>query len=160
MSETFENLINDNQRKIQNIAFSYADQNEREDLIQDILVQLWRSHDQFKGNSASTTWLYRVALNTAITYQRKKISDRKLSQQQPTKNSLNASEQTFKGGHSASHIIEAFSAQLNKIDRAVFVMYVDGLNASEMEAILGTSAGAIKVRINRLKAKFKEQFVD
>jgi RNA polymerase sigma-70 factor (ECF subfamily) len=161
MSESFECLINDNYQRIRNITFSYADYQEREDLTQEILAQLWRSREHFKGDASQSTWLYRIALNTAITYQRKKISDRKLntiSEDSLPKGEQNVSAES--GNYSQEHILESFSAGLNKVDRAVFVMYVDGLNAKQMESILGVKANAIKVRISRLKEKFRLQFVD
>ena len=160
MPESFERLISDNYQRIRNITFSYADYEEREDLSQEIMAQLWRSRKHYKGKSSRSTWLYRVALNTAITYQRKKISDRKLKES--SHNVVNANHHSEPHEHrtlSQTQILESFSASLNKVDRAVFLMYVDGLNAGDMEKILGVKANTLKVRISRLKEKFRTQFV-
>src|SRR5512136_2387472 len=67
----FKEVIAANWRRIQAIARSYARSDECQDLCQDILLQMWRSLDHFAGRAAPATWVYRVALNTAITFRRK-----------------------------------------------------------------------------------------
>src|SRR5512136_2369384 len=68
---TFKDIVAANQRRILAIARSYARGDECQDLCQDILLQMWRGLDHFAGRSAPSTWVYRVALNTAITCRRK-----------------------------------------------------------------------------------------
>ena len=69
----FAQLIKDNQGLIIKVSRLYTNSLEdEEDLFQEIVLQLWRSYDSFKGNSKISTWMYRVALNTAITLFRKK----------------------------------------------------------------------------------------
>jgi len=154
MDIDFNSLISKCENSIRSIARSYSDFNDYEDLLQEILTQLWRSYSNFRGDSKIETWVYRIAINTAITYQRSEIKNRK------GKDASQKSEGTELDGPSQDEILRTFTNSIGKVDRAVLVLYLDGLTANEMESILGIKANAIKVRISRLKTKFKEQFVD
>ncbi len=156
MTIEFESLISKNSKTIRNIARSYTNMYDYEDLMQEILVQLWRSFGNFRGDSKFETWLYRIAINTAVSFQRSEIKERKGKE----KNTLLQSNNASSGGLSHDEILHAFIKELNNIDRAVLMMYIDGLTAIEMESVLGIKSNAIKVRVSRLKAKFSEQFVD
>lgn len=155
MTEDFEALVNTNIHRIRNICRTYADFEETEDLLQEVLEQLWRSHQSFRGNSTIETWLYRITINTAVSYQRKKISLRK-----QTIAARATKEATETQGLSQEEIVVSFSKCLSPVDSAIFVLYVNGLNTQEMEAVLGMSGNAIKVRISRMKTQFRQQFVD
>ena len=156
MSSDFESLIAKKLNTIRNIARSYTNSNEYEDLMQEILTQLWRSFGSFRGDSKIDTWLYRVAINTAVTYQRLEIKERITKE----KSIYLKKDNTISHGLSEAEIFYAFVKELNDVDRAVLMMYLDCLTANEMESVLGITANAIKVRISRLKVKFREQFVD
>jgi RNA polymerase sigma-70 factor (ECF subfamily) len=156
MTIEFESLISKNSKTIRNIARSYTNMYDYEDLMQEILVQLWRSFGSFRGDSKFETWLYRIAINTAVSFQRSEIKERKGKEKNTLLQSINASS----GGLSHDEILQAFIKELNNIDRAVLMMYIDGLTTAEMESVLGIKSNAIKVRVSRLKIKFSEQFVD
>ncbi len=156
MAIDFDSLITENINSIRNIARSYTNFRDSEDLMQEILIQLWRSHGNFRGDSRPETWLYRIAINTAITFQRQEIRNRKGKE----KNRSLRTDGAFSAGLSQEEILQAFVGELNDVDRAVLMMYLDGLTAVEMESVLGVKANAINVRISRLKGKFEEQFVD
>jgi len=155
MTENFDALVSKNIHKLRNICRTYADFEETEDLLQEVLEQLWRSHQSFRGDSSIETWLYRIAINTAVSYQRKKISLRK-----QTTAASRIKEKKEPHGLNQEQIVVTFSKSLSRIDRAIFVLYVNGLNTKEMEAVLGMSGNAIKVRISRMKTQFRQQFVD
>ena len=156
MTTEFESLITKHSNTIRNIARSYTNMYDYEDLMQEILTQLWRSFANFRGDSKLETWLYRIAINTAVTYQRSEIKERKGNEKNTSLHSINASSD----GLSHDEILQGFIKKLNKVDSAVLMMYIDGLTANEMESVLGIKANAVKVRISRLKVKFQEQFVD
>lgn len=156
MKINFDTLLADNLATVRNIARSYTSYFEYEDLMQDICIQLWRSFKTFKGQSKVETWLYRVAINTAITYQRKEIKDRKGKAKM---NSLNRQENTS-DGLSEYEILNNFTEQLNDVDKAVLLMYLDNFSAKQMEAVLGIKDSTIRVRISRLKSNFESQFIE
>ena len=89
MTAEFEALITRHSNTIRSIARSYCSSHELEDLTQDILMQLWRSFSRFRGDSTFETWLYRIAINTAINYQRSEIKTRKGKEQSASTSALN-----------------------------------------------------------------------
>ena len=167
MPQTFETFIKPHISKVQMIAKSYANSGEYQDLSQDIFIQLWKGFESFRGDSQVKTWVYRVALNTAISYQRKKISEKKLGliygsaqRSECSVAELAVADLAVQDGQCQQRIIESFVKTLNKIDRAIFLMYLDGIVTADMEQVLGMKVNAIKVRISRMKTKFSQQFVD
>jgi len=156
MTIEFEALLIKNINTIRNIARSYTNMYDYEDLMQEITTQLWRSYGSFRGDSKFETWLYRIAINTAVTFQRSEIKERKSKE----KNILVPSISSASSGLSHAEILQNFTNELNNVDRAVLMMYIDGLTANEMESVLGITANAIKVRVSRLKVKFKELYID
>jgi RNA polymerase sigma-70 factor (ECF subfamily) len=156
MENRFNTLIANNIGTIRSIARSYTSYFDYEDLLQDICIQLWRSYKSFKGDSKIETWLYRVAINTAITHQRKEIRDRKgtekISSLQPTQSSSD--------GFSEHEILRSFTSQLNDIDKAVLLMYLDDFSAKQMESVLGIKDSTIRVRISRIKSNFEQRFIE
>jgi RNA polymerase sigma-70 factor (ECF subfamily) len=156
MKDSFDILIANNLRTIRSIARSYTSYLDYEDLMQDICVQLWRSFRKFKGESKAETWLYRVAINTAITHQRKEIRNRK------GKEKITALEipHQSSGGLSEQQILQSFTNELGDVDKAVLLMYLDNFSAKQMEGVLGIKENTIRVRVSRLKSKFEQQFIE
>lgn len=152
----FEEVVAENQRRIMAIARSYAPPSERQDLCQEILLQMWKGLDGFRGESGAATWVYRVALNTAITFQRKNSH-----RIEPSASSLDD------GGHDPVApasiatevvILEDFLRLLGKIDRAVFLLYLEDLSYREISDVIGLTENHVGVRINRLKKTFIHRY--
>lgn len=156
MTADFEELVRQNSGRIRRIAMRYADPGEVEDLVQEILLALWRSFAGFRGDSRVETWVYRVALNTALSGVRKKISSRRLDE--IFKGMFR--EQSAPASMDEKDILTDFLNSLNEVDASVLMMMLDGMTPAEMEEVLGTSANAITVRINRIKRKFIDDHVD
>ena len=155
MTDEFRRLIEKNRHKIQRIARNYTFNGQYDDLAQEIHLQIWRSMASFNGQSSIDTWLYRIAINTAITFQRSEIRERKgkaLTEQ--VKSQAKASD-----GQSADEILSLFASQLNSVEIAILSMYIEGLSSSQMAEVLGVKANAVKVRVSRIKQKFEQQFI-
>ena len=131
---------------VRSFAFSKA---EREDLFQEILIQIWRSIPGFKKQSALTTWLYRVSLNTALSWSRKerKYSDSRQSLEQ-NEQLLQVSEKPL---DERIHWLYEEISKLNEIDRSLILLLLDGFSYREMSGILGISESNVGVKINRIK---------
>lgn len=158
MSADFEQLIRHHGARIRRIASRYADSSSVDDLMQEILVRLWRSYPGFRSHAKVETWIYRVALNASMTHVRDSIRERKGQAAMVTQSSSHSPASTATG--SMGDILAGFLTHLGDIDASILMMYLDGLNADEMSAVLGISGNAIGVRINRLKQKFTEMYVD
>lgn len=120
-------------------------------------MRLWRSYPSFRSTAKVETWIYRVALNASMTYIKDSIREREtkaaILAQSPIRPTTAAST-------SMADVLENFLAGLGDIDASILMMYLDGLATDEMAEILGISGNAIGVRINRLKQKFTDTYVD
>ena len=128
-------------------AFTRQDQ---EDLFQELATQVWLSIPGFKGNSAPSTWIYRVALNTAISWSRKELRHR------DKKDSLDGAEAALELANSGMEprlewLYEQI-AQLGEIDRSMALLLLDGFSYQEIADALGMSESNVGVRIHRIKA--------
>lgn len=137
------------------VARSYcSNEFDREDLVQEILAQIWRSLDTYNDAFKVTTWMYRVALNVAISFYRKdksvaykhaEMEDRLLTydmvQESENEESLSA--------------LYAFINELNDIDKAILLMYLEGENQAEIAANLNITISNVSTKISRIKQKLK-----
>ena len=127
---------------------------DKEDLFQQVTLQAWKAYHKFRGDSKFSTWLYRVALNTAITFFRKE-------KQQSFIDSV--SEIPDKQVYSdKEHIEEQTRAmylaigELSKIEKAIVMLYLEDYSYAEISDIIGITANNIAVKMNRIKGKLRE----
>lgn len=157
MPPDFEQLIRQHGARIRRIASRYAASDAVDDLVQDILMRLWRSYPSFRSDAKVETWIYRVALNASMTYVKDSIKEREM---QSAIVARSPSHGTAQAATSMADILASFLALLGDIDASILMMYLDGLTAEEMSGALGIGANAINVRINRLKQMFSDKYVD
>jgi RNA polymerase sigma-70 factor (ECF subfamily) len=125
-----------------------------DDLVQEILLQVWRSLRQFEGRSCASTWFYRVALNTAIGWRRKE--HRRRARQQPlfAEEDFPAIESDSAQQAQQREAVERLYVairQLPKTDAAVVLLDLDDLNYRQMAEILGISESNVGVKLNRAR---------
>jgi RNA polymerase sigma factor (sigma-70 family) len=150
----FEGLLRENELLIYKVcrlyAYSYAD---RQDLFQEIVIQLWKAFPKFNGESKFSTWLYRVAINTAITGLRKQrnfvVSYEPSALPQPIDDNANLEEEQLRQLHRAIN-------QLNQVEKAIVMLYMENKAYDEMEDILGINQGNLRVKMNRIKEKLRQ----
>ncbi|WP_428307359.1 RNA polymerase sigma factor [Lacipirellula sp.] len=131
-----------------------------QDLAQEILLQAWRSLPSFAGKASPATWFYRVALHTALNWQRKDRPRR--SRQQPL---LEVQIIAADGTTSAEQVqqretveqLYAAIRRLPKSDAALVLLYLDGLSYREIADVLGISESNVGVKLNRAKKALSEQ---
>jgi RNA polymerase sigma-70 factor, ECF subfamily len=128
-----------------------------DDLVQDILVRLWRSYPSFRWDSRVETWIYRVALNASMTHVKESMRERARESVLAAWPSPAASPAA---GVNMGDVLESFLARLGDIDASILMMYLDGLTADEMSGVLGIGANAISVRITRLRQKFSDAYIE
>jgi RNA polymerase sigma-70 factor, ECF subfamily len=157
MPPEFEQLIASNHPRIQRIAQRYSRNSSVDDLYQEILIQLWRSFKNFRGDSKVETWVYRVALNTAMTHSRMLF---KQKSHEVAIDTIEHEEESIPADRCQADLLTHFLNSLNEIDASVLMMYLDGLSAAEIAEVLGSSVNAVNIRINRLKQKFSDTYVD
>jgi RNA polymerase sigma factor (sigma-70 family) len=152
LEKKFLEELQQHQRLIHKVCRIYTHTAEdREDLFQEITIELWRGYPGFKGASKFSTWLYRVAINTAINRIRKK---RPATEPLETGNYADFPVSEDDGADQLSHLYRAIG-QLNEIEKSIVMLYLDDNSYAEMEEILGIREGALRVRMNRIKEKIR-----
>ena len=129
-------------------AFEHAD---RQDLFQEIVIQIWRSVDACRGESSVPTWIYRVALNTAIAWTRKEDRHRRSKQPLAVVEDL-LTPLSSDGQDPRVEWLYDQIAQLKDVDRSVALLMLDGFSYKEIAAIVGITESNVGVKINRIKA--------
>ena len=154
MSEKeFLRMIQENQGIIHKICRIYRDSSEdREDLFQEVVFQLWRSYPSFSGGSKSATWLYRVALNTAMASFRKNRPNITSAEYLPDLQF----EDINNADNERQEVLLECIRQLNEPDRALIALYLDELSYQQIALILGISESNVGVKLNRIKIRLQK----
>ena len=155
LQNTFVSLVKEHEQIIYKVCHLYADtQANRDDLYQEIVVQAWRGYPKFRGEAKFSTWLYQVAINTAISGFNK---DKKSPLVYSVDGSLPEMVYDNSGKEEAEKSAILYEAinQLNDIEKALVMLYLDGKSYEEMEKIMGTPNGALRVKMTRIKDKLK-----
>jgi RNA polymerase sigma factor (sigma-70 family) len=153
--DRFLDILENNIGIILKIAGAYAKTvHDREDLINDITLELWKSFASFKGESKISTWLYRVALNTSMNFKRKREKDR-LFFLDDLKNSESPQWLTEYQDTSHSEILYQCIDELSKLNKAIIMLYLDGNSHDEISDITGISKTNVGTKIGRIKEQLK-----
>ncbi|GAA4271640.1 sigma-70 family RNA polymerase sigma factor [Aquimarina gracilis] len=154
----FTHIIKAHEGVIFKITTVYTNnQEDQKDLYQEIVYQLWKSYDNFKGNSKVSTWMYRVALNTAIT--RLKKEKRKGDQIGIDKVIMKQTEQYDTEFEERLKVLYAHINGLNELEKGLMLLLLEGKKYEEISLITGLSASNVGTKISRIKQKLKTQIV-
>jgi RNA polymerase sigma-70 factor (ECF subfamily) len=150
----FIGLLKQHQKIIYKVCNLYMQSHaDREDLFQEITLQAWKAYGNFRGDSKFSTWLYRVALNTAITFYRKEKKNIVINVEslpESSENNIDQIEEKTKAMYMAI-------GELSKIDKAIVMLYLEDYNYNQISEIIGITPNNIAVKMNRIKIKLKEQ---
>jgi RNA polymerase sigma factor (sigma-70 family) len=157
LSTRFAGLLGEHQRILFKVANGYCrDRGDRADLVQEMAAQAWRGFARFDGSVKFSTWLYRVALNVAISFYRsehRRIRDalplEGLTVELPAPEPQGESENLTR--------LRQLIAQLDPVNRALITLYLDGNSHAEIAEIVGLSVSNVGTRINRLKERLKQK---
>ena len=154
LEKEFESRISQNSPLIHKICRIYAySEADRQDLFQEIVIHLWKAYPQFKGTSKFSTWLYRVAINTAITGLRKQKSF--IKSYEPEMLPSHLPDEKGNEEEQWNQLYTAI-ARLNEIEKAIVMLYLEDRSYDEMEDILGISQGNLRVKMTRIKDKLRQ----
>jgi RNA polymerase sigma-70 factor (ECF subfamily) len=128
---------------------------DRQDLFQEIVIQLWKSYPKFRGESKFSTWLYRIALNTAISDLRRHKKNITLTDPGELPTEIE-DIQYHKQKEEQLEQLHSAIAQLTEIEKAVIMLYLEDKSYDEMEEILGMSQNNLRVKMNRIKEKLRK----
>ena len=151
----FINLINQHQGLIHKICLMYENDSEvRNDLFQEIVLQLWKSFPSFRGEAKITTWMYRIALNTAISGFRKQT--RYVKTEDLRELHLNISDSGGDEFEENFQRLQTAIRQLSEIERAMIMMALEEVPYEEIAETIGITQNNVRVRMNRIREKLRK----
>lgn len=157
LQDAFENQIEQHKKILYKVCNAYCrDRDLRDDLAQEIMFQLWRSFGKFDGRCAFSTWMYRIALNVAISfYRREDTRTRHVSSDE--ERILQAVDESERQPEEVRLLYE-FIEDLDPLRKALILLYLDGNSYQEIAEIVGITETNVATKISRLKSEMKQEF--
>lgn len=156
VQDKFQNLVEEHKKILYKICNSYCrNRDDRDDLAQEIIVQLWRSFGKFDGRCRFSTWMYRIALNVAISFYRREGTR--------TRHLISGNERLLKAIDDTEGQPEEISALygfidgLDPLNKALVLLYLDGNSYQEIAETVGISETNVATKISRLKTTMKKE---
>lgn len=160
--EKFKAIISENSDRIRRICRYYnSNQEDQKDMYQEVLVNIWKSLDNFRGDAAITTWIYRVAVNTSLTFTGKAYRHMKLlvnGDMQKVTTVIDDESLTEK--LKKEQLLNQLQTELNQLpvmDKALISLMLEGISMKEIADIIGITEPNVKVKIHRIKTQLKEK---
>lgn len=148
-------MINQHQRLVHKVCNLYGETaEERQDLFQEIVLQLWRSYNTFRGEAKFSTWMYRIALNTAISGWRR--STRRPQYEEIREHHYNVSEPTDREKEDQIQALYRAIRQLSELDRAIVLLALEDVLYEDIAVTVGLSQNNVRVRMLRIREKLKK----
>jgi len=150
----FEELVKQYKRTIYSVCYMFSRDNEEiNDLFQEILVRLWLGFDQFEQRSSVNTWVYRIALNTAIN------SDKR-AKRRPQTVPLSTDIDPYDPQESSLEQVRQLYALINQLDvmdRGLVLLWLEGIGYDEIAAIMGITVANVGIKLHRIKEKLVQK---
>ena len=154
----FQEIIERHKGILFKVARVYCrNENDRQDLIQEMMIQIWQSVHKYNDQFKISTWLYRISLNVAISFYRKSTARAnrftELNEQLteiPTEDKAETEQQL--------NLLEQFISELKEIDKALMILYLEDKSHAEIADIIGMSVSNVGTKIGRIKDKLKIRF--
>ncbi len=143
----FELLVRQHKRTIYTVCYMFShNKTEIDDLFQEILIRLWNGFDHYEGRSSAQTWVYRVALNTAINQDKK---ERHRIETIP----LTVDIDPYEADDPSSQQIRELYNRISRLDRSLVLLWLEGVSYDEIGAIIGITPNNVGVKLARIKEK-------
>ncbi len=159
--ERFNNLVKENQPKILRICKYYAPSSEdQKDIYQEILINIWKSLESFRGDALESTWVYRIALNTAMGFAGKEFRRMKIvldGGEKNLSNLISEDDSTVRIREDQLNTLQNNLNLLSVIDKAIMSLVLEDLSAKDISDIIGITEPNVRVKIHRIKETLREQ---
>jgi RNA polymerase sigma-70 factor (ECF subfamily) len=160
----FKEILEENGGKINKICRFYCSNDEdRKDMYQEVLVNIWKSLDKFRGDSAISTWIYRIAVNTSLSYSGMAIRNKKLNiDKDPQSLNYLLDENELDKKFQLEEQLEQLEIcinQLSIIDKILISLVLEGLSLREIADVVGLTEPNVKVKIHRIKEQLKQNLI-
>lgn len=158
--QIFGQLVKENRDAVYRICLAYLyDRSHADDLYQEILLQAWKSLDNFRGDASISTWLYRIAVNTAITYNRKQVKNKVEALPDHLQPAVSFYSESRAKEEQLNQLSLAIS-RLEEQDRLLISLVLEDMSYKQIAEITGTSVNNTGVRITRAKARLMKLMTD
>ncbi len=158
--ERFLSLVEENKKILYKVANAYCkDPNDRPDLLQEIIIQLWQSFNRFDNRCLFSTWMYRIAINVAISFYRSQRRD--IHDTVSIKGfvlEIAVADQMLEQAGDDIRLLYKLINQLDELNRILIILYLDGYSQDEIAEILGISSSNVSTKISRIKQKLQQEF--
>lgn len=158
-NEFFISIIETNKGIIYKVAISFCkDIEDREDLVQEIILKLWKSYETYNEQFKHSTWIYRISLNVAISFYRKEKSRNKINH--PFSEGIfNITDfQDNQHSEQSAIFLTQFISELKELDRALMILYLEERSHKEIAEIIGITETNVATKIGRIKTILKQRF--
>jgi RNA polymerase sigma-70 factor (ECF subfamily) len=157
VEQQFAKLIDQYNGILYKIARSFSDTGEDlRDLYQEMLIQIWQAFPSFRGESKVSTWLYRVALNTALSFQKKQNRKKTTVPFDQQAFDLPAEEYLEHDHQRRIDLLYSCINQLSKDERAIILLHLDEKTYEEIAEIIGITVNLVGVKIHRIKKRLQQ----
>lgn len=156
--DAFLQILDQHQNIIFKVGHMYFDSPEdQKDLAQEIIIQLWKSFEKYDPQYKVTTWMYRIALNVAISFKRKHTTRRKYERDYAA-HFIEIDQTPPDESTESIQLLRQFISQLDEMNRALIILYLDGNSHQDIAEVLDISVSNVGTRIGRIKKKLLENF--
>ena len=152
--QVFTKLVREHKSTIYSVCYMFSkDTDEIDDLFQEILIRLWKGYDSFRAESDVRTWIYRVALNCCLNADKKKR--RSMVERVPLSVDIDPCEDTDDRALQTKRLYARIN-RLGLVDRAIILLWLEGLSYEEIGAIIGISVKNVSFKLHRIKEELKK----
>ncbi|WP_134088147.1 RNA polymerase sigma factor [Olivibacter sp. XZL3] len=150
----FKDIFDKNNRKVYHLCYGYTGDSEAaNDLMQETFIKVWQNLDRFRNQSQISTWIYRIAVNTCLSFLR--VEKRKATDEINDRIIETKAEETSDKQEQVNQLYKCI-AQLEENERIIITMVLDEIPYQEIAEISGISEGNLRVKIHRIKSKLTE----
>lgn len=154
----FESIMEQHKGILFKVARAYClDEVDRQDLIQEMMIQIWQSIHKYDEQYKISTWLYRISLNVAISFYRKS-STRAKKYIELNEQTVEAFDEDKSENERQLKLLEHFISELKEIDKALLILYLEDKSHAEIAEIVGISVSNVGTKIGRIKENLKTRF--
>jgi RNA polymerase sigma factor (sigma-70 family) len=160
-NERFVQLLEEHKRLLYKVASAYcANAEDRRDLVQEIVIQLWRSFPRYDDRLKFSTWMYRIGMNVAISFLRgegRRGGRETVALDQIDIIDSAAADRVLGEAGDDIRLLQQLVSRLDEMSRALIVLYLEGYSHAEIAEVLGISATNVGTRVNRIKNRLREE---
>ncbi|NOZ47652.1 MAG: RNA polymerase sigma factor [Chlorobi bacterium] len=148
----FSDIFNDNKEKVYRLCYSYLYRKEEvDDLFQEVMVNIWNNLENFRNEAKISTWIYRIAVNTALLYNKSIIKQKNVQLSYTNNPVITDTDSEQFNIEEKINLLRKAITHLKKQDKIIISLVLEGLTYEEISEVTGISSNYVGVKINRIK---------